>query len=39
MILSIDGKTYVKDGLWSFYDSNGKNKRKEKYNATKLTSN
>ena len=39
MVLSIDGKTYVKDGVWSFYDSNGKNKRTEKYNATKLTSN
>jgi len=39
MVLSIDGKTYVKDGVWSLYDSNGKNKRIEKYNATKLTSN
>ena len=39
MVLSIDGKTYVKDGVWSFYDSNGKNKRTEKYNATKLTAN
>ncbi len=39
MVLYIDGKTYVKDGVWSLYDSNGKNKRIEKYNATKLTSN
>ena len=39
MVLSIDAKTYVKDGVWSLYDSNGKNKRIEKYNATKLTSN
>ena len=39
MVLSVDGKTYVKDGVWGLYDSNGKNKRIEKYNATKLTSN
>ncbi len=39
LVMSIDGKSYVKDGTWNFYDSNGKNKRTEKYNATKLTSN
>ena len=39
LVLSIDGKSYVKDGSWNFYDSNGKNKRSEKYSATKLTSN
>lgn len=39
VVLSIDGKSYVKDGTWNFYDSNGKNKRTEKYSATKLTSN
>jgi len=39
LVLSIDGKSYVKDGTWNFYDSSGKNKRTEKYNAAKLTSN
>ncbi len=39
LVLSLDGKSYVKDGVWNYYDSNGKNKRTEKYNAIKLTSN
>jgi antitoxin component YwqK of YwqJK toxin-antitoxin module len=39
LVLSLDGKSYVKDGVWYFYDNTGKNKRTEKYNATKLTSN
>ncbi|MDO8998692.1 MAG: hypothetical protein Q7W45_02925 [Bacteroidota bacterium] len=38
MILSLDGKSYLKDGVWNFYDSNGKNKRTEKYDANKLSS-
>jgi antitoxin component YwqK of YwqJK toxin-antitoxin module len=38
LLLSADG-TYVKDGTWFIYDSSGKNKKTEKYNAAKLTSN
>lgn len=37
-ILSADGN-YVKDGTWYIYDSTGKNKKTEKFNAAKLTSN
>ncbi|MGZ3918727.1 MAG: hypothetical protein ACXVC7_00460 [Bacteroidia bacterium] len=38
LILGPDG-SYVKDGTWFIYDSSGKNKKTEKYNAAKLTSN
>lgn len=38
LLLSADG-TYVKDGTWFIYDISGKNKKTEKYNAAKLTSN
>jgi antitoxin component YwqK of YwqJK toxin-antitoxin module len=38
LILSAEG-TYVKDGTWFIYDSSGKSKKTEKYNAAKLTSN
>jgi len=33
MILSADGKEYVKDGVWIFYDNGGKKKKTEKYTA------
>jgi len=29
--LSADGKRYLKDGLWTFYDESGKNKKVEKF--------
>lgn len=29
--LSADGKNYLKDGLWTFYDESGKNKKTEKF--------
>jgi len=38
LVLSADG-SYAKDGIWHLYDSTGKNKKTEKYNAVKLTSN
>jgi hypothetical protein len=31
--LSADGQKYLKDGLWTFYDENGKNKKTEKFAA------
>ena len=36
LVLGTDSKTYVKDGIWTFYDKNGKNKRTEKFNANKI---
>ncbi len=36
LVLSNETKTYQKDGVWIFYDNNGKNKHTEKYNANKL---
>lgn len=38
LVLSAEG-TYIKDGTWFLYDSSGKNKKTEKYNAAKFTSN
>lgn len=29
--LSANGQEYVKDGMWTFYDENGKNKKTEKF--------
>lgn len=31
MRLSADGKSYMKDGEWTFYDESGKNKKTEKF--------
>ena len=33
LILSADGKEYLKDGIWQFYDVAGKNRTTEKYSA------
>lgn len=38
LILANDG-TYVKDGVWFVYDSNGKNKKSEKFTGPKITAN
>lgn len=37
-ILTAEG-SYAKDGVWTTYDSTGKTKKTEKYNAVKLTAN
>lgn len=31
--LSADGKSYLKDGTWIFYDESGKNKKEEKFSG------
>ena len=33
MVLSSDGKEYLKDGVWQFYDNSGKNKTIQKFDA------
>ncbi len=33
LVLSGDGKEYLKDGVWQFYDTGGNKKATEKYNA------
>jgi antitoxin component YwqK of YwqJK toxin-antitoxin module len=38
IVLTADGN-YAKDGVWISYDSTGKSKKTEKFNAIKLTSN
>jgi antitoxin component YwqK of YwqJK toxin-antitoxin module len=37
LVLSNDGKEYVKDGVWNFYDSSGKKKGSEKFVSNKVS--
>jgi antitoxin component YwqK of YwqJK toxin-antitoxin module len=38
LVLSSDGKEYLKDGVWHFYDQVGKKEKTEKYNSGKPNS-